>query len=562
MSKIHVSRFTTFSKKLSRLYRKQYTRTLLCADCKRILYDVPVQKRGVYAQYTQHQERRLPEISYYGMVYLYMSQSYSIVTYIIRLSRIILFYVIKYILMQSDPETLHLTHDYEAFLKDAKPTRLNAITVHPPKGALGSTRTLPEQTIPPINTNISFSLHSAPFVVTQRGLSALSQKTLPTSFNWRNGSSDPDIPDTEIIRRKIALISKPGNQMLCGSCWAISGAGIIADNFVVSGIVDWVPNLSTTWSLTCYPQMQCQGGNPAKLFQDVAHGGITSNHCIDYSWCSENKQCNGNAKKHFDASNLSSLIPDKCGCYSDSNHYLYNISKDVRSINLNQPDMTIERLRAMIKHTIYTKGPVMGGFLVFKNFMHGSFTHVNGGIYLEDGVYDSGAVHFDPLQTTYYTGSHAVAIIGWGTEKNVVVDNEGTKKDVPYWYCRNSWTEKWGDGGYFKMAMYPYNKMAQFDKMVVLNSQGRSIGSGGMVIISAEDKPVKKSFNSVKTEYPLSKPDAFYKTEPEPRPQPQIKNENNSFWNKKVLGVQYKIVALIVVVVVLIILILSYKKSK
>lgn len=58
--------------------------------------------------------------------------------------------------------------------------------------------------------------------------------------------------------------------MLCGSCWAISAAGIVADNHVVSETVNWKPDLSTTWCLSCYPQSQCQGGNPALLYEDIA----------------------------------------------------------------------------------------------------------------------------------------------------------------------------------------------------------------------------------------------------------------------------------------------------
>ena len=37
-------------------------------------------------------------------------------------------------------------------------------------------------------------------------------------------------------KTKGGAITTPGNQGLCGSCWAISSAGIISDNFVVSGL--------------------------------------------------------------------------------------------------------------------------------------------------------------------------------------------------------------------------------------------------------------------------------------------------------------------------------------
>jgi len=140
--------------------------------------------------------------------------------------------------------------------------------------------------------------------------------------------------------------------------------------------------------------------------------------------------------------------------------------------------------------------------------MDGSFTKLNGGIYLETGVYDKGKLHFDNDQLNtkkYFKGSHAVAIIGWGLEKNVIVDNSGTKKDIPYWYCRNSWTNKWGDEGYFKMAMYPHNKIVQFDKTITINTPQSKKQGGGMVIIKASKPPIKQMLKQINTKFSLHK---------------------------------------------------------
>jgi hypothetical protein len=372
--------------------------------------------------------------------------------------------------------SIDLGHHYEEALRDAKPIYLGQHTVHPPPGALGAVTTIPAQTIPPINTNIQFDILPEFKLSEHPGLAAIDHTKLPENFNWRENGG-----------RKKYLLADPGNQMLCGSCWAISAAGIIADNHVVAGTVKWKPNLSTTWCLACFPQMQCKGGNPAKLYEAVAEHGVASNHCIDYSWCSENPVCSGKATKHFDAEhrqiNLSALVPS-CGCYdSNAEHYLYFIDKP-KAVSLGKGGLNKDNFTHTIKKHIYTQGPVQGGFLVFDNFMRGAFTKVNGGVYLENGVYGKGDTHFDPDQLNvnkHYKGSHAIAILGWGVEKGVVVDNKGTKKDVPYWYCRNSWTEKWGDGGYFKMAMYPYNKLVQFDKVVIISSTIR-----GKVLATSE----------------------------------------------------------------------------
>lgn len=47
-------------------------------------------------------------------------------------------------------------------------------------------------------------------------------------------------------------------------------------------------------------------------------------------------------------------------------------------------------------------------------------------------------------------GCHIISVVGWGEQ---IVN----KKKISYWIIRNSWGDSWGDKGYFKMAMYPFN---------------------------------------------------------------------------------------------------------
>lgn len=42
--------------------------------------------------------------------------------------------------------------------------------------------------------------------------------------------------------------------------------------------------------------------------------------------------------------------------------------------------------------------------------------------------------------TDDYEGGHAVKIVGWGVEN-----------DVKYWLIANSWNERWGENGYFRI---------------------------------------------------------------------------------------------------------------
>jgi hypothetical protein len=117
---------------------------------------------------------------------------------------------------------------------------------------------------------------------------------------------------------------------------------------------------------------------------------------------------------------------------------------------------------------------------------------------------------FDPEQTGNFMGGHAVVIIGWGIEKGMTVPFTNRVVDVPYWYCRNSWGEKWGsDGGYFKIAMYPFNKSSQFDKLVSFQlPSGGTSSVGGFILF----KPTlfKPNEFSKLAEAKLSKDRTFY----------------------------------------------------
>ena len=405
--------------------------------------------------------------------------------------------------------TLDLHHNYHDKLRDATPTYFKEKEVHPPIGVQGDVHVVSAITIPPLNTSIQFD-SLTPFTLSEnRGLSDLSV-IIPENFNWRHNARE---------RGKEGLIVTPGNQMLCGSCWAIAAAGVISDNFTVSGLVDWYPNLSTTWILTCYPQQQCKGGNPASTFIDIARGGVVSNHCVDYSWCASNIMCNGEGTKHFDEkhTDLSALIPQTCGCVDPhAEFFYYKIKEGATNMSIGVGDITAVNMPTLVKKHIMINGPVLGGFLVFENFMHGTWAKINGGVYMENATYEGGKITFDENNTnsSKYKGSHAVTIIGYGTEKGVQVDAKGTKKDVPYWYCRNSWGTKWGDGGYFKMAMYPINKLSQFDKKITLNTPSGPVVGGGMVLIKPLAKPSKQTFSHIQAKIKTIKPASYYTNDP------------------------------------------------
>ena len=388
--------------------------------------------------------------------------------------------------------------DYLNKLQGAEPTYFDKVVIPPPPGSMSAPTIIPEIVIPPLNTDVRFSSLRSFDLKKNPKIAQMAASSIPENFNWAQTTDE----DSEQIKNKKKYIQKVGNQRLCGSCWAISSAQIISDNFVVSGIVDYDPKLSTTWILSNYPQGQCNGGNPAQLFEDAAYGGIASDHCIDYSWCSKNDKCNGNATKHFEAKkiNLNTLIPPP-GCYfNNSKHYVYKIEPSPKTVIVGNGGITPKNAAITVKKHIYNNGPVCGAFLVYKNFMKGNFCKTNSGIYFDRGIYDEkGNVTFSKsaLSESNYAGAHAVAIIGWGVAKNIVYDETGEKADVPYWYCRNSWASAWGDNGYFKMAMYPFNKRSQFDKTVEIQINNDSLVCGGIIMLNVSRKPTLKKLKNV-----------------------------------------------------------------
>lgn len=395
--------------------------------------------------------------------------------------------------------SINIKQNYIKYLNDTNSTKINSRKAFSIGGKLK--HSFDEIIIPSLNTIVLFDKLNI-YSSKKTGLHGLSNIKIPDNFNWRTD------------KQKGHLISKPGNQMLCGSCWAISAAGIISDNFVVSNLVDYMPNLSTTYILVNYPQNQCSGGNPSLVFKQIKDAslsgkGITTEHCVDYSWCSTNSLCNGDAKKHMDKTisneELNDLIPKNNGCYnSNVKHLVFTIDEEPSTLGIGMTDpnseekeITEDNWKSMlfnIKKHILLKGPVLGGFLVFKNFMDGKWTksEQNKGIYLETGDYtNTASIKFDTNQvdSSNFKGSHAVAIIGWGVENDVFIDNNNTKANVPYWYCRNSWTEKWGDDGYFKIAMYPFNKISQFDKQITIQGPSSRNMAGGIVLINVTKQP-------------------------------------------------------------------------
>lgn len=391
------------------------------------------------------------------------------------------------------PDTTYLEK-----LASSKPTK---IIKRPPPGTFAAPQPL---LIPPLNTDIRFSAYLPEMPESKK----VRAPRLEVTWDWRH----PYPSDDSVTLERKKNISRVQNQHLCGSCWAIGMAGCVSDIFVFSGKTTYNPDISTTYSLSCYPQSQCFGGNPALLALNITDSGVASNACVDYSWCKSNDKCSGSGSGHFDAQNdtlmFNQSIP-QCGCYSPSDHLLYFIRNPV-TVTQQRPD---EDVTGVIKTHIRTYGTVLAGYHVLRNFMGGNFAKTRG-VYIENVNYESDDSYFLTQQSPF-TGSHAVCVIGWGIEKAIRVKVNGKEEvtDVPYWYVRNSWGKEWGmDNGFFKMAMYPYNNISQFEMSVVISDSKGNFESGGFIMFEAGNIE-KGAFQKIENPGPLIEQPPFYATE-------------------------------------------------
>jgi len=257
---------------------------------------------------------------------------------------------------------------------------------------------------------------------------SLSSGELPESVDWRDEGAVTDVRD----------------QSSCGSCWAFSAVESLESHHFLknkeqAGLTE-PPILSVQQVLECDPHDDaCYGGFPERAFQYIKEaGGIVAE--TDYPYTPTHVICLKNQ-----TFNLTCPIVDdppctfwcETHCKFDSQkqkHFLSPLSDKFdpeKVARLEGWDKIEQSEEEMMKYLV-EKGPI------------------------------SIAINADPLQF-YSKGvhnppdwlcnpsqlNHAVLLVGFGTD--TVKPIFGKEKQIPYWLVRNSWGEKWGMKGYFKL---------------------------------------------------------------------------------------------------------------
>ena len=199
----------------------------------------------------------------------------------------------------------------------------------------------------------------------------------------------------ELDYRQLGLVS-PVKDQGQGACWVFSAIGTV-ESTIMKQNGGQVVDLSEEEISSCHPMGET-AGIEHYAFSYILRKGIASE--ANYPWHTYDSVCHPPAQ------------PD----YFINDYHILNVSFLPLA----------DRVRAL-KILLLKNGPVSTGFTVYTEF----FDYKGQNVYVWTG-------------DQRLEGGHAVVIVGWKDDAAVV--NGG------YWICKNSWSENWGENGFFRIA--------------------------------------------------------------------------------------------------------------
>lgn len=233
--------------------------------------------------------------------------------------------------------------------------------------------------------------------------------TLPLSFDWLNhlpGSVGP-IKD----------------QGFCGSCWAFSFVSAMESHWYIANgqSVDLPEQFvnDCAWSDAVHA---CDGGESAYAAKQIVDrfGGNVPTRDAYGGYLSVDGGC------YVD-------ILQNMGMTNEDDVNLSSTTAPTESmVQLTDWAVVPSRDDVAAKHALFTKGPLAIALNV-----------VDEAMYYSSGVLDVESCVKHDAQNL----DHAINLVGWGVDELP----DGTTGE--HWILRNSWSDLWGDSGYFKVRM-------------------------------------------------------------------------------------------------------------
>jgi hypothetical protein len=311
----------------------------------------------------------------------------------------------------------------------------------------------------PFSSTTALSMFQGPAV--QSPSAKFTADTVPASF-------DPRTTFT-------GLVGEPFDQLQCGSCWAFGCAQSLADRIRIfskqgtstatlhlnqsqinSSFYDETDIVSTTDpvlvgqinyrgasgfldTLSPYYLAGCDVCNSSATFSpDIAEIFSTNNLCgtccsgavVEYAFLYI--LLNGIIQVSCDNDPESYTCSDNLGCPLFRPKSIYKVGLPGASISAGagaDPAVLLQNQQAIVLE-LANNGPIATSFLVYDNFDNFDTTKV-----------------YDQTSANLITG-HCIVILGYGTGGTGI----SGATNVDYWICRNSWSQAWGNQGFFNIA--------------------------------------------------------------------------------------------------------------
>jgi hypothetical protein len=301
-------------------------------------------------------------------------------------------------------------------------------------------------------------------------------------------------------QKYLTLLSKISNQKSCGACWAFSSSGMLSDRFSLlsNGKIkvqlspakmvmctikfselnnqdlkkwwderDQSQGLFSTLTKELKSQIACAGNDLYSAVQELYTFGAASDECVPYNTLHTNDAVKYNLGSSSNPSNIPSC-PDVIGvdldtCADHKTAARIYRADDIYSLRQNEDDIMQE---------IFRWGPVAAGFKVYDGFTK---DYDGTSIYMGPKKDSSGNV------TEQVAGGHAIRIVGWGEEGG-----------VKFWFIANSWSEKWGMKGYFRMKRgIPECQLESNVVGVKPEFPGKSVWTASLDIVEDVDRKLR-----------------------------------------------------------------------